>query len=399
MTGVELEKFKKYLCGLLIQALLIGSFTAAASAETFVYISAAGDGEIAIFNMDLGTGDLKAAGKVQAGKMVMPLAVSPDRRFLYASIRSQPYSVASYAVNSMTGGLTLLSTVPLPDNMAYISTDRTGRFLLSASYAGDKVAVNPIGERGFVRGETVQVMPTGRNAHAVRTDPSNRFAYVTNLGSDQVMELVFDEDTGIITPNKPAAVHLPAGSGPRHFSFAPNTEFVYLIDELDGLIHVYALESGSGQLREIQKLSAVPPDAALVPGKPRPAIAGGSAAPGAAEERSNWIWTADIHITPDGKFLYASERTTSTLAAFAVDAVTGKLRYINSFDTETQPREFAIGPDGNFLICAGQKSGHISVHRINRETGELTRINRYRAGNDPAWVEIVDYPEEEDRQP
>ncbi len=392
-------KFKQYIFGLLLQSLLIGCFISTTFAKTFVYVSAAADGTIAIFNMDLKTGGLKTIGKVRVGKMVMPLVLSPDRRFLYASIRSKPYSVSSYAVDGMTGGLALLSTVPLPDNMAYISTDKTGRFLLSASYAGDKISVNPIGEQGFVQGEVVQVMPTGRNAHAVRTDPSNRFAYVTNLGSDQVMELVFDEDTGILTPNKPAAVHLPAGSGPRHFSFAPNTEFVYLIDELDGLIHVYALESGSGQLREIQKLSAVPPDAGLVPGKPRAAIAGGSSAPGAAEESSNWIWTADIHITPDGKFLYASERTTSTLAAFAVDTATGKLRYINSFDTETQPREFAIGPDGNFLICAGQKSGHISVHRINRETGELIRINRYRAGNDPAWVEIVDYPEEENRQP
>jgi len=388
-----LIKFGQFICALLVRAVFICCIVTPAFGKVFVYVSAADDGKIAIFEMDPETGDLTAAGKAGAGKMVMPLAASPDRRFLYASIRSSPYSVASFALDSATGALTLLSTVPLPDNMAYISTDRTGRFLLSASYAGDVVGVNPIGNRGSVRKDPVQVLPTGRHAHAILTDPSNRFAYVPNLGSDQVMQLLFAGDTGILTPGEPGAVRTPAGSGPRHFCFAPSGKFVYLINELNGMVYVYALDAGTGQLKEVGEISAVPRGARLVPGKPRAAIGAEAAGASAEPDRTDWIWCADIHITPDGKFLYASERTTSTLAAFSVDPRTGKLTYLGSFDTETQPREFQIGPRGNFLICAGQKSGRISVHQINRETGELTRIKRYEAGGDPGWVEIVDFPE------
>ena len=103
------------------------------------------------------------------------------------------------------------------------------------------------------------------------------------------------------------------------------------------------------------------------------------------------IWAADIHLTPDGKWLYATERTTSTLAAFAVDSLAGKLRYLNSFETEKQPRGFNIGPRGNFLIAAGQKSDHLAVYAINRETGELQMLKRYPVGKNPNWIEIVDF--------
>jgi 6-phosphogluconolactonase len=136
---------------LLLQVLLVALISLPASAKTFVYVSCAEDGEIAMLEMNLENGDLKLIGKAKAGKIVMPMAVSPDRRFLYASIRSVPYSVASYSIDSNKGELTHLSTVPLPDNMAYISTDKTGRFLFSASYAGHKISVNPIGGKGLVQ--------------------------------------------------------------------------------------------------------------------------------------------------------------------------------------------------------------------------------------------------------
>jgi 6-phosphogluconolactonase len=142
-------------------------------------------------------------------------------------------------------------------------------------------------------------------------------------------------------------------------------------------------------LSEIQSLSALPPDSKLPPAIPAAGI--GAAQAGPAVEREE-IKCADIHVTPDGRFLYASERTSSTLAAYAVDSTTGKLRYIRNFETETQPRGFHIDPRGNFLIAAGQKTHHITVHRINRSTGELQRLNRYPVDKNPNWIEIVDFP-------
>jgi len=372
---------------LLGQILLVTLIALPAPAKTFVYVSCADDAEIAILEMNLENGDLRLIGKAKAGKIVMPMAVSPDRRFLYASIRSLPLSVASYAIDSNKGELIHLSTVPLPDNMAYISTDKTGRFLFAASYTGHKVSVNPIGSRGFVQPDPIQVMMTGRNAHAILSDPSNRFVYVPNLGSDQVMQLIFDEKTGLLTPNKPPAVYTKFGSGPRHLDFSPNNRFVYVLNELSGMVNAYAFDNQTGLLSEIQSISAVPRDSKLPPGLPGVGIG-----PSAASVEREEIKCADIHITPDGQFLYASERTTSTLAAFAVDSATGKLRYINSFETEKQPRGFHIDPRGNFLVAAGQKTEHCSVHRINRATGELQRVKRYLLGKNPNWVEIVDFP-------
>jgi 6-phosphogluconolactonase len=372
---------------LLLQILFVALISLPASAKTFVYVSCADDAEIAILEMNLDNGDLKLIGKAKAGKVVMPMAVSPDRRFLYASIRSVPFSVASYSIDSNKGELTHLSTVPLPDNMANIATDKTGRFLLAASYTGHKISVNPIGWRGLVQPDPTQVLMTGRNAHAILPDPSNRFVYVPNLGSDQVMQLIFDEKAGILTPNKPAAVYTKYGAGPRHLDFSPNNRFVYVLNELNGTVNVYALDNQTGLLSEIQSLSALPPDSKLPPGIPAAGIG-----PGAPSVEREEIKCADLHVTPDGRFLYASERTTSTLAAYAVDSATGKLRYIKNFETETQPRGFHIDPRGNFLLAAGQKTNQVSVHRINRTTGELQRLNRYPVGKNPNWIEIVDFP-------
>jgi len=388
-----MKMLKKATFVLLIQILFVALIVLPASAKTFVYVACAGVTEISVMEMNLGNGDLKLIQKAKTGKTVMFLAVSPDRRFLYASIRSVPYSVASYSIDSNTGELTHLSTAPLPDNMAYISTDKTGRFLFSASYAGHKISVNPIGARGFVQADPTQVMITGRNAHSILSDSSNRFVYVPNLGSDQVLQLIFDEKTGILTPNKPGAVHTKVGAGPRHFDFSPNNRFVYLAREMDGNVSVYAVDNQTGLLTEIQSISLVPRDVKLVPGKIGAPAGGPPKKPKAAPaEDIPRINAADIHITPDGRFLYASERTTSTLAAFFVDSLTGKLSYINSYETEKYPRGFNIGPRGNFLIAAGMKNDQCSVHRINRTTGELQRLKRYPLGKKPNWIEIVDFP-------
>jgi 6-phosphogluconolactonase len=108
-------------------------------------------------------------------------------------------------------------------------------------------------------------------------------------------------------------------------------------------------------------------------------------------EKATAIKVADIRITPDGKWLYVSERATNTITAFSVDHYLGNLTYIGSYDTEKVPRGINIDPNGNFVIAAGQKSDHVSVHAINSETGELKLLDRYELGKDPNWIEIVEF--------
>ena len=187
-------------------------------AKTVVYVSNSIDGEIDVYEMDAASGVLSALGKTPAAKVVMPMAVSPDKRHLYAVVRSDPPRVITYEIDARSGSLTNMAEAPLPDSMPYVSTDRTGRFLFTASYSGNKLAVNPIDADGRVTRAAIQIVPTGDNAHAIQADRSNRFVFASNLGSDRIVQFRFDAANGRLTPNDPPSVaigHLEIPSSVR----------------------------------------------------------------------------------------------------------------------------------------------------------------------------------------
>jgi 6-phosphogluconolactonase len=294
---------------------------------------------------------------------VMPMAMSPDHRYLYASLRSEPFAVAVFAIDPATGRLTPLSTAPLPDNMAYLTTDRSGRFLLSASYSGDKIAVDPIAFDGSVA-PPVEVKSTPRHAHSILTDPSNRYLFAAALGGDAILQYRFDAETGRLTSNRPPRVETAAGAGPRHLVFHPDGSIAYGTNELDGSVNAYRFESATGTLAFVASVSAMP----SADGPP---------------------WTSELRLTPDGRYLYVAERTSSTLAGFRIDPATGLLDLLGHTPTEARPRGFAIDPSGRFLVAAGQQSHAVTSYAIEPETGSLTPRHRLGVGRNPNWVEIV----------
>ena len=152
-----------------------------------------------------------------------------------------------------------------------------------------------------------------------------------------------------------------------------------------------ALDPSTGLLTELNFVSVLPPETKLVPGMPRGAVGtpGANQAPGRYTD--NDIWAADIHLTPNGRFLYASERTTSTIGAFRVDGANGKLVYVGSTPTEKQPRGFNIDPTGQFIVVSGEKSDMLAVYSIQAESGALKSIGRYPTGKGANWVEIVTF--------
>ncbi len=328
------------------------------------YISNADSREIVVARL-AGDGTLAEIERVGTAGAVMPLALSPDRRFLFAALRSEPFGAASYAIDRQTGRLTHIATAPLPASMAYIATDRSGRFLLSASYPSAVAAVSAIDSEGRVGTAPVQVFDTEPNAHCILTDPGNRFAFVPCLGGDAVLQLRFDANSGRLAPNAPAEARTEKGAGPRHLVFHPGGRFAYLANELDAGVVAFAFDAATGTLRETARASALPPGFA---GKP---------------------WAADIHATPDGRFLYVSERTSSTLAGFRIERAGAALAAIGHWPTETQPRGFAIDPAGRFLLGTGQISNSLTIHAIDEATGTLTALKRYPMGANPNWVEIV----------
>ena len=172
----------------------------------------------------------------------------------------------------------------------------------------------------------------------------------------------------MLAPNAPPSVRVKENAGPRHLVFHPIGTIVYVLAELAGSVYVFDYTVATGQLTEKQNISALPPD---FQGKPS---------------------AADLHLTPDGKFLYASERTSSTLAGFKVDPASGTLTPIGSVATEKQPRGFNIDSTGRYLLAVGQLSHGLSSYRIEPESGKLTKLKEYPMGKNPNWVEILDFP-------
>ena len=376
---------KHLLAGLVavLSGLLLGGPAAAA---TYVYVSNAEDGDIGMYTLR-SDGSLDPGRRFKAGKLVMPMTVSPDKRFLIAAIRSQPFSAYTYGIDRGTGALTLVGTGPLAESLPYISLDGTGRFLLGASYGANLVSVNPVGADGRV-GPPLQTIPTARNAHSIRADSTNRFVFVPHLGTDQVFQFRFDDKTGRLTANTPPLVQMKAGTGPRHFITSSDNRFVYLLNELTATVTTLALDGTTGLLTEVASASALPPDSTLVPGAPRGAVGAAGAPP---RDTGNDIWASDLHLTPNGKFLYAAERTSNTIGGFSVDAATGKLTYLGSTPTEKQPRGFSIDSSGRFIVVSGEKSDTISSYAIDASSGALKPIGKYPTGKGSNWVEIVSF--------
>jgi 6-phosphogluconolactonase len=349
-------------------AAAVGLATAGgASAATWVYIANADSQDISVLELDRAEGVLKPIETVAVGGTVMPLAISPDKRFLYAALRSQPYRVVSFAIDSATGKLRKLGEAPLADSMANIDTDRTGKWLFAASFPGHKITVNSIGADGQA-GAIQQLIPTAPNAHAIHADAGNRFVLATSLGGDNISAWRFDAAAGRLSAHEPALTGFAPKAGPRHLVWDQPQRRAYVIDELDAAVHVLAWDSTAGTLKPLQTTTALPTG---FTGKP---------------------WAADLHLRPDGRFLYASERTSSTISAYKVDAGTGLLQALGQTPTEKTPRGFAIDSSGRYLIATGQESHSVSVHPIDAETGALGSPKRLAVGKNPNWVAVVDLP-------
>ena len=327
----------------------------------FVYVSNADSGDICVLHMGE-DGALRPHSSLQLGGNLMPMALAPQSNRLYVARRSEPMAVLSLAVDPLTRHLSLLGETPLPASMAYLGIEGLGRYLLAASYPSHQITVSPIAPDGLAM-PVQQVLPTGPNAHAIMASPCNRFVLASSLGGGALMVFVLQADTGHLRFSHQWQAR--AGAGPRHFRFDPQGRFVYLLNELDGTLDVLRWNSADGQLNAIQTLSTIPP---AFDGKP---------------------WAADLHLTPDGRHLYTSERSSSSLAHFEVNAATGRLTAKGHTAVESQPRGFAIDPTGRHLLVAGQTSHHLGCWAIDADSGALSFQQRMPVGQGPNWVEVL----------
>jgi 6-phosphogluconolactonase len=337
-----------------------------------VYCGCSARGEIASFAFDAVTGRLQRREIAQLSPAPRPtkstpLAVRPGGDFLYVADRGKPYGIVTFELDE-DGVLTRISSASTAGSIAYLCADRSGSWLVGTSYPDSLIVIHPIDSASGIVGDATQVIGGVVKAHSVVLDASGRHCYVAALGEDRIRSFRFDSRDGQISAANPAHTDMTANSGPRHLAIHPTGRNLYCLNETDGTIDVLAIDGPSGELAPVHRVRASPVDAMRVGN----------------------VRAADLAITRCGRYLYASERTCSTIAGFSVDERNGRLTSLGSIPTERSPRGIRITPDGNFLLVAGELSENLAAYSIDASTGSLLEVDRQPAGAGANWIEIVE---------
>ncbi len=343
------------------------------NSDSMVIICNSGDNTLGLARLDGETGHLSdiemmTFPEVSGDSGACPLTTSPDRKLLYLAFRGSPSRVLSFRINYEVNRLEYLSHSTLPDSMVHISTDNTGRKFFSASYGGGIFAVNEIDADGIV-GETTQVCEAEPKAHCTVVAPDNRHVFVPSIDADAVIRFDFDVETGLLLRAKQPAATAANGAGPRHLVLHSNGKFGYLVNELNGTVVGFSY----GEDSNFSAFQTVDITGVGFTGTPS---------------------AADIHLTPDGRFLYASDRGSNTIAGFLVDSETGELEEISKTSAADTPRGFNIDQTGRWLLAAAEGAGTVTVFAIHPETGRLEKRQECLTGEGPNWIEILPMSDE-----
>jgi 6-phosphogluconolactonase len=340
---------------------------------------------IYVSHLNLSSGTLTPPELAAETKSPSFLAIRPQGDFLYAvnevdQFEGKPAgSVTGFAINRETGKLTLLNQQPSGGpGPAHLAVDRTGANVLVANYGGGSVEVLPIEGTGRLKSATAFVQHTGSSvnpqrqkgphAHYINVDPSDRFAYVADLGLDKVLIYRFDSAKGTLAPNDPPSASVKPGAGPRHLAMDAKGRFAYLINEIDCTITAFSRDAQTGGLKDFQTVSTLPEGQAVAAG----------------------YSTAEVLVHPSGKFLYGSNRGHDTIVVFAIDEKSGRLTYVQHQPTQGKtPRGFGIDPSGGYLLVGNQQSDSVVVFRIDQQTGRLTPTGSTVKVGAPVSVEFV----------
>lgn len=305
-------------------------------------------------------GDLTLLQVVDVAGQVQPMVVNPAQGFLYVGARPD-FRVIAFRI-AEDGTLSEAGQASLPGSPSHISTDRDGRLLFSASYNDASFSVSPISADGLPQ-EPAQVVKGLEGCHSANIDLSNQTLFVPALKQDRICLYQLTAE-GNVEPRQQSEVTTVAGAGPRHMAFHPNRQFAYCVNELDSTVDVWQLNNAGGEVARVQSVDMMP------------------------QGFNDTRWAADIHLTPDGRHLYACDRTASVITVFNVSEGGGKIEVAGHQPTEQQPRGFNIDHSGQYLVAAGQKSHHIEVYNIAADSGLLTPLARYAVGQGPMWVVI-----------
>ncbi|MDH6309256.1 6-phosphogluconolactonase [Dysgonomonas sp. PFB1-18] len=327
--------------------LLVGTYTGGESEGIYVYQ----------FDTVSGYSQYKSVVKISNPSF---LAVSKDEKYVYAVSEdgNNAGAASAFAFDKKDGSLKLInSQLTGGDAPCYIIVDDAGKHVVTANYSGGSITLFDTKEDGSLNPAAQVITFQGKGVdterqkqphlHCVKYSPDGKYLFADDLGTDKVHK--FDVNNGApgsyLKVGTPAAFKVADASGPRHLTFHPNGKYAYLINELSGAVIGFAYDSATGNLTEMQSIQA---------------------------DTLNAKGSADIHVSPDGKFLYASNRLKGDgLAIFSVNEGDGKLTKVGYQETGVHPRNFVITPNGKYLLAASRDSDVIQIFLRNQETGLL----------------------------
>ena len=310
------------------------------------------------------------------------LAIDPRGEHLYAACEqvSGDGVIMAYSIDRH-GSLKLLNTERSGGaGPCHVQVDQTDSYVVVANYFGGSVSLLPIRADGSLGARTDFVQHRGSSvhperqrqahAHCVMIDRANTLVYACDLGMDAIVVYRIDHATGRLIEQPDLAVRANPGDGPRHFAFHPASAHAYAVNELSSTVAVYDYEAATGALSPKQRTSTLP----------------------AAWDGDNTC--ADIHVSPDGRFVYASNRGHDSIAAFAVESGTGTLTPLGHTPTRGEtPRNFLITPDGRLLLAANQNSGNIVTFRVDEASGALEFAGQEAAVPAPVCLKLLPHRE------
>ncbi len=374
----------RLLAAIVAGAMLSSALQRTDAEEPLVFISAFTSGEagaIHAYTLQPDTGRLTLLHRTTDVENPFFMAVSPDGKFLY-SIHAKAFGgkeheqVAAYKIVGRTGELKLLNRQSsLGSASCYLDVDATGKAVLVANYSTGSVASLPVREDGslgeavsFVQHAGSSVNPArqeGPHAHSIVVSPDNHFAFAADLGLDQVLGYRLDTATAKLEPNQPSFVRTPPGAGPRHLTFHPNGKRMYVINELANSVTMFDYVPESGMLTKRQTISTLPDDF------------------------DGTSYCADVKITPNGRFLYGTNRGHDSLAAYKIGD-DGRLTLIGITPSLGKgPQNLAIMPDGRLLLCANMPGNNVAVFRIDQDTGGLKSVGEPVAMPKPSCIMLL----------
>ncbi|MDB5248731.1 MAG: lactonase family protein [Segetibacter sp.] len=348
--------------------LFIGTYTGKGSKGIYVYK----------FNASKGTAEWVSNTDSAANPSY--LTVSPTGKYIYAVNETggdKPGTISSYSFDRGTGKLSFINQqLTGGDAPCYVSITKGNNLVMVANYSGGSLSAFGVNNDGSLNpfSQLIQHSGSGVNkqrqdkphVHSVVFSPMQDYLFTSDLGLDKVMIYkVNAEDSKPLSPANPPFVAVRAGSGPRHFTFHPNGKFAYLMQEMSGTVGAYKYNNGNLTFLE-----------------------------DVATHRSGFkgrIGSADIHVSPDGKFLYASNRgDENNIAIFSINQSTGKLKLKGFQSTRGRtPRNFMIDPTGNYLLAANQDTDNIVIFKRNKVTGLLKETGKQIKVSMPVCLQML----------